>query len=122
MHASIPLLLNPNAGSLFRSGLKSWLESHSQDFRFIHTESAQDLTEKAHALAVSGEPVVAVAGGDGTLMCAAQGLIGTPAALGVLPCGTMNVFARELGIVLCLDMLRLIALLPPFARRGGGGD
>ena len=98
MHATIPLLLNPNAGSLFRSGLKSWLESHSQDFRFIHTESAQDLTEKAHALAVSGEPVVAVAGGDGTLMCAAQGLIGTPAALGVLPCGTMNVFARELGI------------------------
>ena len=98
MHRPIPLLLNPNAGSLFRSGLKSWLEGHSQDFRFIHTSSAQDLTEKAHELAVSGEPVVAAAGGDGTLMCAAQGLIGTSAALGVLPCGTMNVFARELGI------------------------
>lgn len=41
---------------------------------------------------------MAAAGGDGTLMCAAQGLIGTKAALGILPCGTMNVFARELGI------------------------
>ena len=98
MHIAIPLLLNPNAGSLFRSGLKTWLECHGRDFRFIHTTSAQDLTDKAHELAESGEPVVAVAGGDGTLMCAAQGLIGTQSALGILPCGTMNVFARELGI------------------------
>lgn len=98
MRDAIPLLLNPNAGSLFRSGLNSWLGSHSREFRLIHTTSAQDLTDKAHELAEAGEPVVAAAGGDGTLMCAAQGLIGTQSALGILPCGTMNVFARELGI------------------------
>ncbi|MBR2313722.1 MAG: hypothetical protein IKA55_02585 [Akkermansia sp.] len=93
-----PLLINPKAGSLFRSGLKAWLDHHRDDFRIVPTKSAEDLTSKARTLAESGEPVVAAAGGDGTLMCAAQGLVGTQAALGILPCGTMNVFARELGI------------------------
>lgn len=98
MNKPIPLLINPKAGSLFRSGLKVWLDDHREDFRIISTSSAEDLTAKARELAESGEPIVAAAGGDGTLMCAAQGLIGTQAALGILPCGTMNVFAREMGI------------------------
>lgn len=98
MSSPVPLLINPKAGSLFRSGLKTWLRKHRRAFRLVTTESAEDLTAKARALAASGEPVVAAAGGDGTLMCAAHGLVGTEAALGILPCGTMNVFARELGI------------------------
>lgn len=98
MQIAIPLLINPKAGSLFRSGLKGWLDDHRDSFHLIPTKSADDLTAKARELAESGEPIVAAAGGDGTLMNAATGLIGTKAALGILPCGTMNVFARELGI------------------------
>ncbi len=98
MHLTVPLLINPKAGSLFRSGLKAWLDEHRNDFTLVPTSSAEDLTAKARELAEAGEPVVAAAGGDGTLMCAAQGLIGTSASLGILPCGTMNVFARELGV------------------------
>ncbi len=98
MQITIPLLINPKAGSLFRSGLKGWLDAHRDAFCLVPTKSAEDLAEKARALAEAGEPIVAAAGGDGTLMNAANGLIGTGAALGILPCGTMNVFARELGI------------------------
>lgn len=98
MHLTVPLLINPKAGSLFRSGLKAWLDDHRNDFTLVPTKSAEDLRAKARELADAGEPVVAAAGGDGTLMNAAQGLIGTNAALGILPCGTMNVLARELGI------------------------
>lgn len=98
MHLTVPLLINPKAGSLFRSGLKVWLDEHRNDFTLVPTSSAEDLTAKARQLAEAGEPVVAAAGGDGTLMNAAQGLAGTDTALGILPCGTMNVFARELGI------------------------
>lgn len=98
MSHPVPLLINPKAGSLFRSGLKAWLDDHRDAFRAVPTKSAEDLTDKARELAESGEPVVAAAGGDGTLMGAAQGIVGTGAALGILPCGTMNVLARELGI------------------------
>lgn len=98
MSTPVPLLINPKAGSLFRSGLRRWLSRHSEAFRPVPTRNAEDLTEQARKLAESGEPVVAAAGGDGTLMGAAHGLVGTDSALGILPCGTMNVFARELGI------------------------
>ena len=47
MTTPIPLLINPKAGSLFRSGLKAWLDTHRADFRLISTRSAEDLTEKA---------------------------------------------------------------------------
>ncbi len=39
-------------------------------------------------------------GGDGTIGDVAAGLVGTNAALGIIPCGTTNVLAREFGISL----------------------
>ncbi len=47
-----------------------------------------------------GCDAVMVAGGDGSLNEAAQALANTPVALGVLPLGTGNVWAREMGIPL----------------------
>ncbi len=96
--APIPLLINPLAGSLFRSDLKAWLHENAHYFQLMETSSVQVLNFRARDLAERGEPIIAVAGGDGTLMNAAAALIGTDSALGILPCGTMNVFARELGI------------------------
>ncbi len=98
MKQRIPLLFNPMAGSLHRSGLTTWLKEKREYFNFIETSSVADLRDQARALASHGEDVVAVAGGDGTLMEAAHGLMGSNTAMGVLPCGTMNVFAREIGV------------------------
>jgi diacylglycerol kinase family enzyme len=53
---------------------------------------------------VSGQPpVIVAAGGDGTVNAVASALAGTDIALGVLPVGTLNHFARDIGMPLGLD-------------------
>jgi diacylglycerol kinase family enzyme len=50
-----------------------------------------------------GLDIVFVGGGDGTLATAARCLVGSPTALGVLPLGTRNHFARDLKIPLPIE-------------------
>lgn len=50
-----------------------------------------------------GFDVVVVGGGDGSINAAASILAGTDIPLGVLPLGTFNHFAKDLGIPLALD-------------------
>lgn len=50
------------------------------------------------AIAERGDELVIVGGGDGTISAAASALVGTDTRLGILPLGTLNHFARDLGI------------------------
>jgi YegS/Rv2252/BmrU family lipid kinase len=52
----------------------------------------------AREAAHRGEQMVVAAGGDGTIAEVANGLMGTGARLGVIPLGTANVLAHELGL------------------------
>ncbi len=52
----------------------------------------------ARRAAAEGFETIVAAGGDGTINEVVNGMAGTDAALGLLPMGTMNVFALELGI------------------------
>jgi diacylglycerol kinase family enzyme len=53
--------------------------------------------------------VLVVGGGDGTLGSAASVLAGTKVALGVLPLGTLNHFAKDLGLPIELDAAMVLS-------------
>ena len=61
------------------------------------------LAARAEAAVEAGAELVIAAGGDGTMSAVAGALAGTRAALGILPLGTLNHFARDLGIAFDLD-------------------
>jgi diacylglycerol kinase family enzyme len=69
-----------------------------------HEVALKETNRRGHAArlaqgaAADGLDVVVVLGGDGTLNEAANGLAGSRTALGVLPGGSTNVFARTIGM------------------------
>ena len=58
---------------------------------------------RAKAVAERGDAMLIVGGGDGTISAAASALVGTETRLGILPLGTLNHFARDLGIPAEID-------------------
>jgi len=62
-----------------------------------------DCPVRCKAVAQRGDKLVVVGGGDGTISAAASALVGSKTVLGILPLGTLNHFARDLGIPTELD-------------------
>jgi diacylglycerol kinase family enzyme len=72
---------------------------HKPDVKLVH---GPEITEALIAARENNDAVLA-GGGDGTVSTAATHFAGHKTALGVLPLGTMNLFARALGIPLKLE-------------------
>ena len=64
----------------------------------IEQVGGPDIADRARAAAGRGDPLLIVGGGDGSVSAAAGALAGTGTRLGILPLGTLNHFARDLGI------------------------
>ncbi|MCU0794996.1 MAG: diacylglycerol kinase family lipid kinase [Akkermansiaceae bacterium] len=93
-----PVLFNPKARSQRGTRALKFLMDNAAGLALYATRSPEESEALARRFAENGEPLVIAAGGDGTLNAVVKGLAGTRTALGVLPTGTMNVFAREMGI------------------------
>jgi YegS/Rv2252/BmrU family lipid kinase len=98
------VIVNPRAGLWARSAaIRRVAEALAEvgwsvDVR--ETLARGDATRLAAEAAAAGLDAVLVAGGDGTLNEAIQGLAGSATAVGALPLGTINVWVRELGLPL----------------------
>jgi diacylglycerol kinase family enzyme len=71
--------------------------------RIMQPDGENDIVSVAREGAKSSEQIIVAAGGDGTISAVAAALAGTDKILGVLPIGTLNHFAKDLGIPLDLE-------------------
>ena len=100
------LIFNPKTGRYSSRRLPaieeicSQLRSEGLEIELVATTGPGDATRIAADAGRKGVNDVIVSGGDGTINEALQGLVGTPARLGILPRGTANVLACELGLPL----------------------
>ncbi len=96
------LVYNPSAGARAAHDLIpracDELRARDWDLEICETARIGDAVRLARQAADSGFDMVIAVGGDGTLNEAANGVVGSQTALGVLPLGTANVWAREMGL------------------------
>jgi YegS/Rv2252/BmrU family lipid kinase len=97
---SVGLVVNPTSGrgkaARILPALRERLSALGCDAEVLPSRSAEHASELA-AGASSRHEVVAAVGGDGMVAFVAQGVIGTAAAFGIVPAGTGNDLAANLG-------------------------
>lgn len=98
----VTVVLNGAAGALLTQadaieGTRQLFEAVGLEADFVPPEHGTLPERIAHARD-SGADAVVVGGGDGTIACAAQALAGGTVPLGILPLGTMNLMAHDLGL------------------------
>ena len=110
MGFSAHLIVNPAAGSAatFQDGLTG--AAHERGIRVRMLEPGQDMRLAALTAVEDGAESLAVAGGDGSVAAVAGGAVECDLPLVVVPTGTLNHFARDLGLDLTRPLRALEAV------------
>jgi diacylglycerol kinase (ATP) len=95
---STVVILNPAAAGDRASRWRSRVESLAHDCTLYATAGPGEAELMSRRAAAEGFEKIVAAGGDGTINEVVNGLAGSAATLGLLPIGTVNVFAMELGL------------------------
>lgn len=118
------LIYNPCSGQVIvrrqLNEVVAFLTRHGWSVTSHETGKPLEATELARDAAKRGAKVVIAAGGDGTVNEVANGLVNTEVALGVLPVGTTNAWAMQMGIPTLNPMLpgtRLFKLIADLEER-----
>jgi diacylglycerol kinase family enzyme len=107
LSSAIPVIINAGAGNPHVSNRSQALSALflaggiNADVRLARTGA--DIETLVRAAVAERPRMIVAAGGDGTISTVAAALAGTDITLGVLPFGTLNHFAKDLGIPLELE-------------------
>lgn len=96
-------IINPSKpqAEQVRAHIERFCEEHGLDqIEFIETQVDKDGRACALEALEHGAEVLVAAGGDGTVRTVASALSGTGRAMGIIPIGTGNLFARNMDIPL----------------------
>jgi len=105
----LAIVVNSGAGALDQEGCEERARQIREAFAGLRVQteiflcSPARLTRTARQLASRDFDAVVAAGGDGTVSSVAAGLAGTAMPLAVLPFGTLNHFARDIGMPNALE-------------------
>jgi diacylglycerol kinase (ATP) len=94
----ILVILNPAARGERAKALRDRIASLSHQLVVRSTGSPGEAGALAERAVAQGYGTIVAAGGDGTINEVVNGMGGSHVTFGILPVGTMNVFATELGI------------------------
>jgi len=101
------IVLNPVAGPDDGTEARGIIAAHFAEAGWeieVHeTSESENVTECTRSALVAGYDLVVAAGGDGTVAAVGSALVWTDHVMGVLPTGSGNGLARELGIPLALS-------------------
>lgn len=117
----VVVLVNPKSGLMWsfdamrRSFDRHWEALAGVDLKYQFTQGVADGERKARLCVADGIDTVIVVGGDGTLSTIGRILVDTGVAMGVVPVGSGNGFARHFGISLSPE--KAIAQLATAERR-----
>ena len=102
----VSVIINERAGAAAKPDagmeIQSLFEKHGARVRLERVRDPGDLAARARTAASRGDVLVA-AGGDGTVSAVAGAAVATGASMGVLPMGTLNHFAKDVGLPLELE-------------------
>jgi len=103
---SIAIIINHQAGSSAHVDT-AWIEETLRAGGFATSitlaSDGSKIVDAAKKAVSEGADIIVAGGGDGTINAVASELVGTGIVLGVLPMGTLNHFAKDLGIPMELD-------------------
>ncbi|MEO7725935.1 MAG: diacylglycerol kinase family protein [Burkholderiales bacterium] len=104
MSNSVPVIINATAGGgcddEFTAKLSAAFRAAGMEPRILPVRDPAQLLETVSSVLKEAPAVVVAGGGDGTQSAVASALAGSATALGVIPAGTLNHFAKDLGIPL----------------------
>ncbi|AKT36829.1 diacylglycerol/lipid kinase family protein [Chondromyces crocatus] len=102
MPRPLAIVLNCAARERRAAATRSWLverlRAEGFEVDLFCVDRGGDVIGTARRAVAQGYPAVVAAGGDGTISAVASAVVGTSVCLGVLPVGTINHFARSMGI------------------------